>query len=289
MGSGVRQGLNYDEVKELRVILPSLDEQQAIAAYLDEQCALIDEAIAAAKNSIEEYKAWKVSIIFNAVTKGLDKKVEFKESGIDWLGCIPSLWGCGKIKHFASLSSGGTPKSDHREYYDGDINWACSLDLSENELFETQNHLSEIGLKNCASAIQPVGTIVMAMYGGSGTIGNSAILCVSSATNQALCCMKFDERILDKYAFYYIRAIRKYWMIYAVGTRKDPNISQAIVGAMPMLLPSMQEQIIIVDYLDYKLPLIESIISQKEAAIADLESYKRSLIYEAVTGKRKVE
>lgn len=279
----------WQEMKHIVVPVPSMEEQQAIAAYLDEQCALIDEAIAAAKNSIEEYKAWKVSIIFNAVTKGLDKKVEFKESGIDWLGCIPSLWGCGKIKHFASLSSGGTPKSDHREYYDGDINWACSLDLSENELFETQNHLSEIGLKNCASAIQPVGTIVMAMYGGSGTIGNSAILCVSSATNQALCCMKFDERILDKYAFYYIRAIRKYWMIYAVGTRKDPNISQAIVGAMPMLLPSMQEQIIIVDYLDYKLPLIESIISQKEAAIADLESYKRSLIYEAVTGKRKVE
>lgn len=67
MGSGVRQGLNYDEVKELRVILPTVDEQKAIAAYLDEQCALIDEAIAEAKASIEEYKAWKVSSIYKAV------------------------------------------------------------------------------------------------------------------------------------------------------------------------------------------------------------------------------
>ena len=83
MGSGVRQGLNYDEVKELRVIIPSSTaEQSAIATYLDDQCTKIDALIAEAKASIEEYKQWKASLIFEAVTKGLDSNAEMKDSGV---------------------------------------------------------------------------------------------------------------------------------------------------------------------------------------------------------------
>jgi type I restriction enzyme S subunit len=128
----------------------------------------------------------------------------------------------------------------------------------------------------------------MAMYGGSGTIGNSGLLKNPSATNQAICCIMFGDKIVPDFGFYYIRAIRPYWMIYAVGTRKDPNISQAVVAEMPITIPAVSEQKSIVQYLDKNVTIIESLIAEKETLVAELESYKKSLIFEVVTGKRKV-
>lgn len=278
----------WNEMKRILIPVPTDEEQAAIAEYLAKNVTRIDTIIAEAKASIEEYKEWKASIIYEAVTKGLDPNVEMKDSGVEWIGSIPSTWYIRKIKNVATTGSGGTPKSDIREYYDGGINWVCSLDLHEQSIFETKNTLSELGLKNCASEIRPAGTVVMAMYGGSGTIGNSGLLKNPSATNQAICCIMFGDKIVPDFGFYYIRAIRPYWMIYAVGTRKDPNISQAVVAEMPITIPAVSEQKSIVQYLDKNVTIIESLIAEKETLVAELESYKKSLIFEVVTGKRKV-
>ena len=99
MGSGVRQGLNYSEFSKLKVPMPLLSEQQAIADYLDETCFKIDEIIAEAKASIDEYKELKQSVIFEAVTKGLDKNVKMKDSGVEWIGKIPKKWTLYRLKH----------------------------------------------------------------------------------------------------------------------------------------------------------------------------------------------
>lgn len=278
----------WNEMKRILIPVPTDGEQAVIAEYLAKNVTRIDAIIVEAKASIEEYKAWKASIIYEAVTRGLDPNVKMKDSGVEWLGSIPATWNVRKIKNIATTGSGGTPKSDIREYYDGGINWVCSLDLHEQSIFETKNTLSELGLKNCASEIRPAGTVVMAMYGGSGTIGNSGLLKNPSATNQAICCIMFGDKMIPDYGFYYIRAIRPYWMIYAVGTRKDPNISQAVVSEMPITVPPTAEQENIVRYLDKNVAIIENLIEEKEALVADLESYKKSLIFEVVTGKRKV-
>ena len=278
----------WNEMKRILIPVPPMEEQAGIADYLENKIAHIDSVIAEVNASIEEYKAWKASIIYEAVTKGLDPNVEMKDSGVEWIGEIPDTWCLRKIKNIASTGSGGTPKSDIREYYDGGINWVCSLDLHEQSISETKNTLSELGLQNCASEIRPIGTVVMAMYGGSGTIGNSGILRNPCATNQAICCIMFGDKIIPDYGFYYIRAIRPYWMIYAVGTRKDPNISQAVVSEMPMVVPSLEEQESIVRHLDKTIGTIDCLIAEKETLITDLEAYKKSLIFEVVTGKRKV-
>ena len=288
LAKNLRHSLTEEQLGQIKVPLPPLEEQAAIATYLDRETERIDAIIAEAKASIEEYKEWKASIIYEAVTKGLDPNVEMKDSGVEWIGSIPSTWYIRKIKNVATTGSGGTPKSDIREYYDGGINWVCSLDLHEQSIFETKNTLSELGLKNCASEIRPAGTVVMAMYGGSGTIGKSGLLKNPSATNQAICCIMFGDKIVPDFGFYYIRAIRPYWMIYAVGTRKDPNISQAVVAEMPITIPAVSEQKSIVQYLDKNVTIIESLIAEKETLVAELESYKKSLIFEVVTGKRKV-
>lgn len=280
--------LRWNKLSVFPFVLPDRDEQDKIVDYIDDSVERIDSVIAEAKASIEEYKAWKASIIYEAVTKGLDPNVQMKDSGVEWIGEIPDTWCLRKIKNIASTGSGGTPKSDIREYYDGGINWVCSLDLHEQSISETKNTLSELGLQNCASEIRPIGTVVMAMYGGSGTIGSSGILRNPCATNQAICCIMFGDKIIPDYGFYYIRAIRPYWMIYAVGTRKDPNISQAVVSEMPMVVPSLEEQESIVRHLDKTIGTIDCLIAEKETLITDLEAYKKSLIFEVVTGKRKV-
>ena len=190
---------------------------------------------------------------------------------------------------FASTCSGGTPPSGDMSYYDGDVNWVCSYDLHEREITETGKTLSEKGAALIAGELQSPNSILIAMYGGSGTIGNSGLLKCYARTNQAICSVHFDEAVLDpRFAFYQTMFIRKYWMYYAVGTRKDPNISQDVVRNMKYVIPPMEEQLEIVKLLDEKCSQIDRLITIKQEKIEKLEQYKRSQIYEYVTGKKAV-
>ena len=266
-------------------------EQQAIADYLDETCSKIDEIIAEAKASIDEYKELKQSVIFEAVTKGLDKNVEMKDSGVEWIGEIPVDWNIAKINRVAWTTSGATPlRSKETEYYDNAvIRWVRTLDLNNGHVTDSSEKITETALKNSSCSIMPVKTVCVAMYGGSGTIGKSGILEVECATNQAICSIVSDKKVLNPdYLHYVIMAVRKYWMKYAVGTRKDPNINQQIIAQMRIHIPQLSKQDIIVNHLDKVTDKCDSLISEKESLINDLEAYKKSLIYEVVTGKRRV-
>ena len=106
MGSGVRQGLNYAEVKELRVVLPDQDEQDNIVRFLDDQCLQIDAMIAEAKISIDDYKMMRESVVFEAVTKGLSKKCKTKDSGVDIIGEIPQAWYLRRLRFLCDVSTG---------------------------------------------------------------------------------------------------------------------------------------------------------------------------------------
>ena len=281
----------WQEMKKILIVAPSPDEQQAIADYLDETCSKIDEIIAEAKASIDEYKELKQSVIFEAVTKGLDKNVEMKDSGVEWIGEIPVDWNIAKINRVAWTTSGATPlRSKETEYYDNAvIRWVRTLDLNNGHVTDSSQKITETALKNSSCSIMPVKTVCVAMYGGSGTIGKSGILEVECATNQAICSIVSDKKVLNPdYLHYVIMAVRKYWMKYAVGTRKDPNINQQIIAQMRIPIPQLSKQDIIVNHLDKVTDKCDSLISEKESLINDLEAYKKSLIYEVVTGKRRV-
>lgn len=283
--------ITVSQVQNNKVPLPPLSEQQAIADYLDETCFKIDEIIAEAKASIDEYKELKQSVIFEAVTKGLNKNVEMKDSGIEWIGDIPVDWNIAKINRVAWTTSGATPlRSKETEYYDNAvIRWIRTLDLNNGHVTDSSEKITETALKNSSCSIMPVKTVCVAMYGGSGTIGKSGILEVECATNQAICSIVSDKKVLNPdYLHYVIMAVRKYWMKYAVGTRKDPNINQQIIAQMRIPIPQLSKQDIIVNHLDKVTDKCDSLISEKESLINDLEAYKKSLIYEVVTGKRRV-
>lgn len=129
---------------------------------------------------------------------------------------------------------------------------------------------------------------MVAMYGGSGTIGKCGLLMNEATTNQAICSLVMKKHIIPKYVLYLLLSMKKYWMKYAVGTRKDPNISQEIVANMRICIPPQSEQIEITTQLDTRCTAIDTTIQKKELIINRLIEYKKSIIYEVVTGKKEI-
>ena len=285
----IRYTITGDMFRALKTPVPPLEVQKQISSLLHNQEQKIDNLIANVQAQIEKLKAYKQSLITEVVTKGLDPNAPMKDSELPWFGLIPRHWKLAKIKMYATTCSGGTPPSGDISYYNGKINWVCSYDLCEKEIEETEKTLSDKGAEHIAGTLQLPNSILVAMYGGAGTIGNSGLLKCYARTNQAICSIHFDEAVVEpKFAFYQTMFIRRYWMFFAVGTRKDPNISQDIVRNMKYVIPPIQEQTAIATYLDAKCSLIDQLISLKESKIEKLQQYKRSLIYEYVTGKKEV-
>ena len=291
MTVGIREGKNiqYSDFANSLIPVPPIDQQDRIADYLDRKCSQIDAIIARQQEAIEKLKDYKLSVITEAVTKGLNPDVPMKDSGIEWIGKTPKHWQLTKIKWVADTCSGGTPPSGDLSFYDGGINWVCSYDLHEDAIKCTQRTLSEEGAEIIAGKMQKPNSILIAMYGGSGTIGNSGILSCYARTNQAVCSVYFDEKLMNpKFALYQTIFMRKYWMYYAVGSRKDPNISQDTIRNMHYIIPPMQEQEAIVEWIESRINVVECIQRKKSNIIEKLADYKKSLIYEVVTGKKEV-
>lgn len=260
-------GMTQTNYNNMKLPCPSLDEQSAIASYLDAQCAKIDEIIAQAKASMEDYKQWKASIIYEAVTKGLDPNAEMKDSGIEWIGRMPAHWTAPALKHLCTMQAG-------------------------------KNLISE---QISTSGQYPV-------YGGNGQrgyysdynangnfllVGRQGALCgnvhyVSGkfwATEHAV--VTTPSKITNiRYLYYLLIAMDLNQ--YASNSAAQPGLSVGNILTVKTLLPPIGEQVRISEFLDNGCPKIDEVITEKQSLIDDLESYKKSLIYEVVTGKRRV-
>lgn len=261
MGAGVRQGLTYDEVKVLKLPLPSISEQTAIATYLDTQCAKIDEIIAEAKASIEDYQQWKASIIYEAVTKGLDPDAEMKESCVQWIGQMPSTWGLKKAKNCVSITNGSDPKTE------GNI----PVYGSGAESFKTCGEYKN----GPAVLIGRKGATLHIPHYISGRYWN-----VDTA---------FDVRAKEGFSlkyYYYLACSFDYK--YYISQTTLPSMTQTNYNNICLPFPPAIVQEEICRFLDNSIAKIDELITEKQSLISDLESYKQSLIYEVVTGKRRV-
>lgn len=294
LSTGMRIGqwdLGFDDFKNIPFLIPPLDEQAKIADCLDNGCASLDAILAKTRSSIEEYKKLKQAVITQAVTKGVRGEREMKDSGVEWIGEIPREWDVTKIGRIGQTSSGATPlRSKETSFFDdATIRWVRTLDLNDGLVYDSSEKITELALSMSACSIMPTGTVCVAMYGGAGTIGKCGLLMTPCATNQAVCSIICNSNvILPKFLLNQLLALKPYWMKYAVGTRKDPNISQDTVARMKVLIPPLSEQKEITAYLDAKCAEIDGLIAKKEQLVKELESYKKSLIYEVVTGKREV-
>ena len=282
------QHYTKEKVMNTPFLICSSLEQEKIVSYLDRKCAQIDAIIAKQQQIIEKLKEYKLSVITEAVTKGLDPNVPMKDSGVEWIGKVPEHWKVPKIKYLATIASGGTPDRSHPEYWNGSINWAKTGELQNSELYETEEKITELALENSSAKVFAVDTILVAMYGQGKTRGMTALLKIPSATNQACAGITiYSKDITVSYLWLFLMGAYDAIREKANGSGQ-PNLSGALIADFNVTLPPVEEQINICKTIAMHLPHIDSIIKQKEAMIDRLVAYKKSLIYEVVTGKKEV-
>jgi len=204
---------------------------------------------------------------------------EYKQTPI---GTIPKEWEVVKVEDVAETSSGGTPNRSKKEYYGGNIPWVKSGELKDNTIYDTEEKITENGLKNSSAKLLPRGTLLVAMYGA--TVGKTGILGIDATTNQAVCAILPKNNSLNlSFLQYYIIFARNRWISQSSGGAQ-PNISQEIIRTSRIPLPKFEEQqkiSEILSTLDTKLAL-----EKKEKA--RLERIKRGLMDLLLTGKIRV-
>lgn len=296
MGSGVRQGLNYDEVKELRVVIPSQEEQDAIVAFLDDVRIQIDTLIQEAKDTISEYKQWKEALIFSTLTQGLDYSAPMKESGINWIGRIPESSSIVRMRYLVDGYKAGPF---------GSSLITDKLDSSGTILVYTPEHIAKQSIENEKNLYLPEdrreqmsqlfvqkGDIIFPIVGSLGRAMLITEDMPEGIINQRLAKFRIKEDVIDIDFFLWFFAKSSFFnQFIEVNCRGSfiLNLTKTIIYDMPVVLPeSIEKQREIAEYLDRKCSTIDSLIKEKEILLDDLELYKRSLIYETVTGKRKL-
>ena len=276
----------WQEMKSITVPVPEYAEQERIAAFLDAECAEIDTVLEKTRASIEEYKKLKQAVITQAVTKGIRGDRPMKDSGIEWIGEIPAEWNKDKvIRVFSVIGSGTTPKSSDENLFGGNTPWIQSGDINGENLFVTKNCVSNSAIESySALRVYQAPYLVVAMYGAS--VGNLSLSMIDACVNQACCVLK-KPTINLKFSFYIFKAVKDYLTRKAVGGGQ-PNISQETIKQLWLPVPSADEQIEISNYLDEKCRSVDALIAKKQQYITEIENYKKSLIYEYVTGKKEV-
>ena len=283
---GTQQNVGMRSLEQMKVCVPPLNEQNTIVNHLDYQCAQIDLLLQKALSSIEEYKKLKQAVITQAVTKGVRGEREMKDSGVEWIGEIPAEWSICPLKRLAAIQTGSTPSKTSSESFYSSIAgtpWIKPDNLGFSSSIETTaEFLTEEG---CSVArILPSNTVYVGCIGSR--IGNCGYSLIPCACNQQINALIFNARMYWKYGWYLTIFQEEQYMLLANG-----NVIQIInsttQGNISCIVPSISEQREITAYLDAKCAEIDRLIAKKEQLVKELECYKRSLIYEVVTGKRE--
>lgn len=261
--------------------MPTTKEQTSIATYLDTQCAKIDEIIAQAKNSIEDYRQWKASIIYEAITKGLDQNIELKDSGIEWIGEIPADWAIIRVKNLLTEINDRSGSGLEQP-----LSMSQSLGVVPSSMIAVANPAtSYIGAK----IVQPNDLVFNKL---KAHLGVFAVSSFTGLVSPDYAVYRANERVDPKFLEYLfktpncIQEFKKY--ITGVGAGLSRLYTNDLFN-IKVALPVVSVQRHIVEYLNGFCSQADALIYEKQSLIDDLEAYKNSLIYEVVTGKRRVE
>lgn len=287
LSKNLRSSLTESDFGAIKTIVPPKAEQQRIADYLDNRTFEIDTLLSKARSSIEEYKKLKQAVITQAVTKGVRGEREMKDSGVEWIGETPAEWRISRIKYVSIFE----PSCDFRKLTPETIITYSPMECIKNGTFERRTSL----YGNLAHTLTPFqnGDIVMAKVTPCFENGNIAImndLQSGYGLGSSELFVFRPQNINTRYLFYWLQ--NKLFVHQAcatmTGTGGLKRISPSFVKNCNIHYPPAAEQEEIADYLDAKCAEIDKLIAKKEQLVKELESYKKSLIYEVVTGKREV-
>lgn len=286
LSTGIRErscDLRWKKIAELLFTIPPLKTQQKIADYLDEKCGEIDATISKQKESIEKLKAYKQSLISETVTKGLDKSAPHKPSGIDYLGDIPNDWEVIKTKFLFNVYGGSTPKVNVPEYWGDKITWITPGELGDDIkiVLNSKRMLSEKGLNSCGATLVSKGSIIIS---NRAPIGQVCLAGSELCTNQGCKSLVAKIKLSCLFFYYFFKVQSEVLNMLGNGTTfMELSTSDLLNFKIPC--PTIKEQQRIADYLDSKCSQIDKYITEKQNIIQKLDAYKKSLIFECVTGK----
>lgn len=289
-GTGGLKRISPSFIRNCPVHCPSTDEQTMISDYLDAKCSEIDDLLTSVRSSIEEYKKLKQAVITQAVTKGVRGEREMKDSGVEWIGEIPKEWGRTKIKMIASFFNGDRTSRypQPSDFVDAGVAFLTSrnIDSDEVDLSETK-YITDDKYKSLSGAKIQIDDIIFCLRGSVGKCAINRTLSRGTVASSLATIRSKD--IYPKYLLYFLLSniASTQTTIFMNGTCAA-NLSAENVGNYYITLPISAEQKEIADYLDAKCAEIDKLIAKKEQLVKELESYKKSLIYEVVTGKREV-
>lgn len=273
----------WQEMKSISVPVPEYAEQERIAAFLDAECAEIDAVLEKTRASIEEYKKLKQAVITQAVTKGVRGDRPMKDSGIEWIGEIPAEW---DVLNLVAHTSMLTPMRDRPENLDGPIPWVRIEDF-EGKYIESSKAGLGVSMKTVKEMnlkVYPVGTILCT---SSCIMGKCAIVSRELVSNQRFIGI-IPDRTTDKTYLYYLMTSNAERMNFLSTGALQANLSRSAFEHLKVQFPPYSEQQEIAAYLDDKCADIDALVAKKQQYLTEIENYKKSLIYEYVTGKREV-
>ena len=288
MGAGVRQGLNWDGIKWLKILSPTVQEQQSIADFLDTQCTHIDSVIEKTRTAIDEYRRLKQSVITQAVTKGIRPNRKMKDSGIEWFPIIPMEWTVSRVGLHYDIILG---------------KMLCQNQLNNDYTLEpyycaANVHFDGVSNKDLKqmwfSTVEKEQYLVkegdlLVVEGGAGAGGSAIVVSVDKPTyiQNSVMIVRPKDSSNNCYLRYLLEfLVKEGYIDVACNKATIPHFTKDKLANVPYLVSSEQSEI--VSYLDEKTAAIDSIILKKEQLISELEAYKKSLIYEYVTGKKEV-
>jgi len=280
--------LRWNKLAELPYILPNIDEQKRIVSAIDKNISQIEELKANVQKQIEKLKAYKQSVITEAVTKGLDLSVPMKDSGVEWMGDIPAHWVISRIKNVATILRGASPRpiDDYIVTSGAGENWIKIGDTIKGYKYITQTaqQVSHEGADKSRRVHR--GDLILT---NSMSFGEPYILAIDGCIHDGWLALTSLQGISEDYMYYFLQSAFCYLQFkHQVAGGIVQNLNSEKVATCIIFCPQEEEQSTIVEYLDKKCAHIDRLIAIKQSKIEKLEQYKRSLIYEYVTGKKEV-
>ena len=270
----------------------NINEQQAIADFLDEKCEKIDKVIGEIEEQIQVLEDYKKSLITETVTKGLDKNVPMKDSGVDYIGKIPEKWNIIRLKHFSYMKGRiGWQGLSSDEFIDEGPYLVTGTDFKDGEVqWDRCYHISQKRYNEAWQIQLKIGDLLVTKDGTIGKLAYIHFLPDNASLNSHLLLIRpLKNKYTNKFLYWVLNSqlFKTYYELASTGAIMD-SLSQEKIGNFSFAIPEIDEQKQIADYLDKECTKIDKTINDKKEQLETIKEYKKSLIYEYVTGKKRV-
>jgi len=291
INGSTRDKLTQENMGSIKIYFPPLPEQHAIADYLDRETAHLDSLIAAKEHLLELLAEKRRAVIMHAVTRGLNPNVSLRDSGMEWLGEIPSHWETVKIKYIAQVGNGSTPFRDNLTYWkNGKFPWLTSTVVNADIVGEPTDFVTEVALKECHLPIVQPNSILVAITGEGKTRGKASILRYQATINQHLAFISLNtEMMIPEYLQVFLSSSYEILRMISDGSGSTKGaLTCEQLNEYSVLLPPLAEQQQVVEYINEWTTRIDRLYSMAEKTLNLLHERRTSLIAAAVSGQIRV-